>query len=166
MHFIEVPILLKRWKNEKAADRFDSVNFVIKCFLRFHHYHFDSLVPYNPRFFFVFTFCPILSALSSLSPWTPMMPFCHCWLTVSQSSHYDIITWKPFLYDWPFVREIHRYSNVELWCCFWCKLRRVCWTNSQVAHDLWPLWCSCDITGLLPGNGACQLKGYITIDDY
>ena len=58
---------------------------------------------------------------------------CHCHvqgnpgLTLSVHFHDDVIKWKHFPRNWPFVREIHRSqwiphtkaSDAELWCFLW-----------------------------------------------
>ena len=70
-----------------------------------------------------------------------------------RSMHYDVIKWKHFPSNWPFVRGIHRSrwiphtktSDAELWCfvfmCVWING----WVNNREAGDL-RLHCGhCDV---------------------
>ena len=60
-------------------------------------------------------------------------------------THDDVIKWKHFPRNWPFVRGIHRSrwipctkaSNAELWCFRWSASEKNGWVNNREAGDLW-----------------------------
>ena len=58
--------------------------------------------------------------------------------------HDDVIKWKHFPRNWPFVRRIHRSrwiphtkaSDAELWCFLWSAVCMSDWVNNREADDL------------------------------
>ena len=62
----------------------------------------------------------------------------------SKCIHDDVIKWKHFPRNWPFVRGIHRSrwishtkaSDVELWCFLWSAVWINGWVNNREAGDL------------------------------
>ena len=89
---------------------------------------------------------------------------------INMSTH-DVITWKRFLYYWPFVREINQ-SLVDsfgksLWygalmfplLLGWIK----CWTNSRVAFLFQMTLYSCGVTVMTITCSAMDPGGHLNI---
>ena len=89
---------------------------------------------------------------------------------INMSTH-DVITWKRFLYYWPFVREINK-SLVDsfgksLWygalmfplLLGWIK----CWTNSRVAFLFQMTLYSCGVTVMTITCSAMDPGGHLNI---
>ena len=65
----------------------------------------------------------------------------HCSGTHSCMLHDEVMTWKRFRHNWPFVQGIHQslvdslYKGPVMWCSF-LMFCTSCWTNSSAAGDL------------------------------